>query len=359
MGTITRYIFHKTVFLCIACLSGLVLLIMISRFFGNLSLFAEHNADLQTVLMHTALSVPQVVYWVLPFSVCLGILATQAALSRHVETIAMQACSVSTYRIFLPYILAGILATFAMASVSFYVYPMAQKKADRIENINIRKRDIDGSFSVTGGRFKVGGDIYFVEHMDIDKGIMNNVTCYRTSSGKLRAVLKAEKARWNKQFWSVDRLDVIHLDEKGISMNHSMHALPLERGPADLVMAQTNPEVLPIGDLKNYLEYLEKDGIRSTSVETVYYSRISFSFSPIIMTILVLPFGMRFPRAGGIARGISLGLVLGLLYWFLHSSMTSLGTSGMLQPAIASWAANIAAVSLGITLLYTRRSTYG
>ena len=359
MGTITRYIFKKTVFMCLASLTGLVLLIMVSRFFGNLSMFAEHNTDPQTILLHTALSVPQVIYWVLPFSVCLGILATQAALSRHVETIAMQACSVPTYRIFLPYILAGILATSAMGSVSFYIYPMAQKNADRIENINIRKRDIDGSFSVTGGRFKVGGDIYFVEHMDIDKGIMNNVSCYRTSSGKLSAVLMAEKARWNTQFWSVDRLDVINLGEKGISMERSMQALPLSRGPADLVMAQTNPEVLPIGDLRNYLEYLEKDGIRSTSVETVYYSRISFSFSPIIMTILVLPFGMRFPRAGGIARGISVGLVLGLLYWFLHSSMTGMGSSGIVQPIFASWAANIAAISLGMILLYTRRSTYG
>ncbi|MBN2298383.1 MAG: LptF/LptG family permease [Deltaproteobacteria bacterium] len=345
--------------MCFACLTGLVLLIMISRFFGNLSLFAEHNTDLQTILMYTVLSIPQVVYWVLPFSVCLGILATQAALSRHVETIAMQACSVSTYRIFLPYILTGILATCAMGSVSFYVYPMAQEKADRIENINIRKRDIDGSFSVTGGRFKVGGDIYFVEHMDIEQGIMNNVSCYRTSSGKLTSVIRAEKARWNTQFWSVDKLDVIYLGERGITMDHSMHALPLSRGPADLVMAQTNPEVLPIGDLKQYLDQLEIDGIRSTSVETVFHSRIGFSFSPIIMTILVLPFGMRFPRAGGIARGISVGLVLGLSYWFLHSGVTSLGTSGMLEPVIASWAANIAAVSLGLILLYTRRSTYG
>ena len=345
--------------MCLASLTGLVLLIMVSRFFGNLSLFAEHNTDLQTILSYTVLSIPQIVYWVLPFSVCLGILATQAALSRHVETIAMQACSVSTYRIFLPYILTGILATFAMGLISFYAYPIAQKNADRIENINIRKRDIEGSFSVTGGRFKVGGDIYFVEHMDIKKGIMQNVSCYRTSSGKLTSVLQAEKARWNSRFWSVDKLDVINLSDRGISMDNSMHELPLSRGPADLVMAQTNPEVLPIGDLRHYLDQLEKDGIHSTSVETVYHGRISFSFSPIIMTILVLPFGMRFPRAGGIARGISVGLVLGLSYWFLHSGMASLGTSGILEPVIASWTANISAVSLGLILLYTRRSTYG
>ena len=151
--------------MCIAALTGLVLLILVSRFFGNLSTYAEHNTDLYTILMHTLLSIPQIMYWVLPFSVCLGILATQAALSRHVEVIAMQACSVSTYRIFLPYILVGLLATLIMSALSFYIYPVSQRNADRLENIYIKKRDIEGSFSVSGGRFKVGGDIYFVEHL--------------------------------------------------------------------------------------------------------------------------------------------------------------------------------------------------
>ena len=124
-------------------------------------------------------------------------------------------------------------------------------------------------------------------------------------------------------------------------------------------MAQTSPEVLPIGELRQYLNQLQTDNISSPSVETVFHSRISFTVSPFIMTILVLPFGMRFPRAGGIARGISIGLVLGLLYWFFHSGMTSLGSSGILEPVLASWLANAAAFCMGLILIFTRRSTYG
>lgn len=345
--------------MCVAALTGFVLLIMISRFFGNLSSFAEHNTDLHTILMHTVFSIPQVMYWVLPFSVCLGILAAQAALSRHVETIAMQACSVSTYRIFLPYVFVGFLATCIMSALSFHVYPVSQRNADRLENIYIKKRDIEGSFSVTGGRFKVGEDIYFVEHLDIEQGIMKNITCYRTDSGRLSRVIRAQEARWNEQTWVAGEIEVIHMDDKGIATDYSTSALPLRRGPADLVMAQTSPEVLPIGELRQYLNQLHLDDIRSPSVETVFHSRISFTISPLIMTILVLPFGMRFPRAGGIARGISIGLVLGLLYWFFHSGMTSLGSSGILEPVLASWFANAVALGMGLILIFTRRSTYG
>ncbi|HPJ95197.1 MAG TPA: LptF/LptG family permease [Deltaproteobacteria bacterium] len=351
--------FKKSAFMCIAALTGLVLLILVSRFFGNLSSYAEHNTDLYTILMHTLFSIPQIMYWVLPFSVCLGILATQAALSRHVEVIAMQACSVSTYRIFLPYVIVGLLATLIMSALSFYVYPVAQRNADRLENIYIKKRDIEGSFSVSGGRFKVGGDIYFVEHLDIERGIMQNITCYRMTSGRLTSVIHAQAARWNDATWKADGIEVIDMGEKGITVDQSATTLPLARGPADLVMAQTDPEVLSIDDLRQYLNQLELNGIVSPTVETVFHSRISFTISPFIMTILVLPFGMRFPRAGGIARGISIGLVLGLTYWFFHSGMTSLGASGILGPILASWLANIVALCLGLILFFTRRSTYG
>lgn len=359
ISTITRYIFKKAAFMCIASLSGLVLLILISSIFGNLSSFAEHNTDMYTIILHTLLSIPQMIYWVLPFSVCLGILAAQAAFSRHVETIAMQACSIVSLKIFMPYILVGLLATGMMSALSFYVYPLAQRNADRIENIYIKKRDIQGSFSVTGGRFKVEGDIYFVDHLDIVRGVMQNVSCYRTESGKLISVVRAERSEWDGQTWSSEQTQTIYLDDRGISVNQTTSVLPLERGPADLVMAQTSPEVLPIGDLRDYLDQLHTDGIRSTAVETVFHSRISFTVAPFIMTILVLPFGMRFPRAGGIARGISIGLVLGLAYWFFHSGMTSLGSSGILAPVLASWLANIIALGLGFILLFTRRATYG
>ena len=345
--------------MCIAALSGLVMLIVVSRFFGNLSSYAEHNTDLYTILMHTLFSIPQIMYWVLPFSVCLGIISTQAALSRHVEVIAMQACSVSTYRIFLPYIFVGFLSTCIMSLLSFYVYPVSQRNADRLENIYIKKRDIEGSFSVTGGRFKVGEDIYFVEHLDIEHGMMQNITCYSMASGRISTVIHAEGARWDNKSWAADRIEVIDMDETGITVNHTSKRLPLTRGPADLVMAQTSPEVLSIDDLRVYLKHLRTNGIQSPSVETVFHSRISFTISPFIMTILVLPFGMRFSRAGGIARGISIGLVLGLSYWFFHSWMTSLGASGILGPVFASWLANIVALSLGLILFFTRRSTYG
>lgn len=344
----------------LAALTSLVLLMVISKLFGDLTMFAEYNTSFGTILEYLALSIPKTITLVLPFSICLGILAAQASLSRNSEIIAMQACSVPIIQIYIPYILVGILATGLMAGTSFYLYPMSQKEADKIQNLNIKKGDVAGSFSVSGGRFKVGQDIYGVDNLDVTKGVMDNITCYRFSSGRLSEIIRAEKATWNGNHWVAQGMKTVQLSDKGISEPLMSTVLPLDREPEELVMAQTNTAVLPLPELREYVMQLRDSGTTSPTTETLYYSRISFAVAPLIITLLVIPFGMVFPRAGGIARGISLGLVLGLSYWFLHSGMTELGTSGHVHPLVASWGANVAALIIAyIILLRKQKAVYG
>jgi len=272
----------------------------------------------------------------------------------------MQACSIPLSRIYIPYLLVGLLATGLMAATSFYLYPIAEGKANRLQSLTIKKGDVSGSFTVTGGRFKVGQDIYSVDNLDVTRGIMDNITCYRFSSGRLTEIIRAEGARWEAGRWAARGMRVITLNENGISPPKPALTLPLTREPEDLVMAQTDTEILPLPELGEYLAQLRSSGTASPTIETLYYSRISFAVAPLIITLLVVPFGMRFPRAGGIAKGITMGLVLGLSYWFLHSGMTDLGASGMLPPLVASWGANISALALAAFILFKkRRAVYG
>lgn len=345
--------------MCIAVCTSLTLLVLISVLFSNLGMFAEHDTDGVTIARYVFYSLPQMIHLIIPFSVCVGVIGAQAAFSRHVETIAMQACSVSFARISLPYLGVGLVAVLIMGILSFSLYPLSQRQADKIENVYIKKHDIQGSFTVKGGRFKLGGDIYYVEHMDIARGVMQNVSCYRTRSGRLSAIIRARSATWDGTAWKTQNTEIVHLSTEGISTDRTVSTLPLTRGPADLVMAQPKPEVLTLPELIEYRAHLKEDHIRSVSLDTHLQSRISFAISPLIMTLLVLPLGMRFPRAGGIARGISVGLILGLAYWALHSAMTGAGVSGYVHPAVAAWMADVAALTTGIILLVKRRGTYG
>lgn len=359
MNTLDRYIFRKALFMWLGALVSLVGLVVVAQFFGNISMFSEHAADTVSILLFMALKIPPILSLIIPFSICLGILAAQAQFSRHVETIAMQASGVSDKRIFLPYIVLGLLATLLMGFLAFYASPAAQKQANRIEDIEIRRKGVIGSFSQSGCRFQSGDAIYFAELIDVKAGRLQDITCYRMAAGKLIAVLKAKEAQWDGRRWLAHAMQEIVLSGTRIAVKQGLRYLPLESAPADLITAGPNPDVLTIMELGNYLSRLDVQDLHSRTLETAYYSRISFALAPLIMSLLVLPFGMRFPRTGGIARGVALGLVLGLAYWGLHTGMTTAGASGYVRPLVAAWSANALACITGLALIGRRRGAYG
>ena len=151
----------------------------------------------------------------------------------------------------------------------------------------------------------------------------------------------------------------MYFSRNGITTARGPSSLDLTHPPADLVIAQPGADVLTLGELLEYRKNLKNDRIRSVNLDTQIQSRISFAIAPLIMTLLVLPFGLRFPRAGGIARGISIGLILGLVYWAVHSAMSGAGMAGYIHPVPAAWAADLSALVTGATLMTRRRSTYG
>lgn len=359
MSTLDRYIFQKAFLLWLFTLLSLTGLIILAQSFGSISMFSEHDTSLSTILIYMCLRIPGILYLIIPFALCLGILATQALFSRHVETIAMQAASVSDRRLYLPYLALGLLATLLMGGLSFSVYPLAQKQAERVEALDIRQKDITGSFSADGCRFQAGGAIYYAEILDIPTGRMQNVSCYRMQDGKIATILTARQATWDGKAWRAVGMREIVLNSSRITTRLGDGILPLTNAPTDLVTASATPDVLTLGELRYYLTRLDAADIHSRSLETTYHNRISFTFAPLIMTLLVLPFGMRFPRTGGIARGITLGLILGLLYWGLHSGMITAGQGGYVRPVLAAWSINCLALITAMILIYKRRGTYG
>lgn len=359
MSTLDRYLLKNTLKTWLASLASLALLLLVSRLLGDISTFIEHDVSLSLAGAYLLLSLPQMITLILPFTVCLGILAAQASFARHVETIAMQASGVGARHLSRPYLMVGLIATVCMVAFSGFLAPRAQWEAERIEDAYIKNRDVEGNFTVEGGRFKIGGDIYLVEHLDIEAGTMDGVVCYRTADGRLGEIWRTPRAAWNGGAWQAGDLEVVQLGDEGITVRGGEQRLPLDRRPDALVMAQARPDVLEIHDLKRYNDRLKNSGIASASMETCFQSRVSFMFAPLIMTLLVLPFGRTFPRTGGIARGITLGLALGMAYWGLHSAMTALSARGLVAPVVGAWTANVVAVIGALILYRLKRGTYG
>src|SRR5690606_25358785 len=110
---------------------------------------------------------------------------------------------------------------------------------------------------------------------------------------------------------------------------------------------------LRLKELYQYVKKMHKSGLDTKRVEVTLHSRISLSFTPLVMALLGVPFSTRSRREGGLAKDLGLCLVATFFYWLFYSIGLSLGVNGALPPLVAAWFPSVlfavgVAVYLGI-----------
>ena len=127
-------------------LSVFVLMYLLVDFFGRLRMFLSNNALPSQMAAYFLYNLPMIVSLTLPAAVLVATLLTLGTLSRHSEIIAMKACGVSLYRVFLPIVLcAGALSIFNFLNGEFLV-PEANQRVEQIKRVEIQKKEPRGTF---------------------------------------------------------------------------------------------------------------------------------------------------------------------------------------------------------------------
>ena len=92
-------------------------------------------------------------------------------------------------------------------------------------------------------------------------------------------------------------------------------------------------------------------GIRSRTLCTGSCSRIAFPAACLVFALLGVPLGVR-PRRGGRAAGLIVALALIGGYYFLFVYGDHTAEQGRIAPWMGVWAANIAALAVGLVFFY-------
>jgi len=66
--------------------------------------------------------------------------------------------------------------------------------------------------------------------------------------------------------------------------------------------------------LLSYIDYLDRNGLDATKYETEFWSRVSRTFTVLIMPVLALAFVFGSLRTGGTGGRLMIGVVIGLGY---------------------------------------------
>ena len=181
--TISIYVGKMFLVRTFVILAGMVLILQtLDLLTQSGDILAYHGNGQAQILHYVGLRAPQIIAFVLPFSVLLGTIITLATLNQNSEVIAMKASGLSAHQVLAPLIVASI----AVAAISFTFNDRVVSRAtatldqwqdanygplpiDRGDRTNVWVRDGDDLIDVQqvrgkGGAAQLGGITVYDRH---------------------------------------------------------------------------------------------------------------------------------------------------------------------------------------------------
>jgi lipopolysaccharide export system permease protein len=123
MGSVGRYIFRATLGAFLVVLVSVTILMWMTQALRNVDLMTTQGQNVLVFLGITSLIIPMLIMIIAPFALMIAIAHVLSKLGNDSELIVMNAAGMGPWRVFRPFLAAGLLVSLLVAALSFYVAP--------------------------------------------------------------------------------------------------------------------------------------------------------------------------------------------------------------------------------------------
>ena len=370
MRLLDRYLLRELLVPLGFCLWGFLLLWISSDLFAKLGEFQAKGMVARDIAEYYVVVLPEFLVLVLPIALLLAMLYALTNHARHQEITAIRAAGVSLWRISLPYLGVGFLASLALFAANELWVPSSDGRAEAIKKRHQAAdplapgrneyRNLYFDNARDGRRWRVG--LY-----NFDSGEMTGVGVYpMEQEGAKTWELRADRARRIDGIWTF--YDVVAFKETADTnappvpfLRTNMLAVPeFSETPEEIkseikirdsmTMRAAKKADVPIRDLVNYLR-LHPHPTRSDRywLYTKLEGRLAAPWTCVVVVLIAIPFG----AAGGrrnVYVGVASSIVICFAYFVLLQLGLALGTSGRISAWLAAWFPNLAFGLAGLWL---------
>ncbi len=344
MTLLDRYILREFVRWFVLIMSVFILLYLIVDFFGQIRMFLSNNATPGQMLSYFLYNLPMIATLTLPAAVLVATLLALGTLSRHNEIVAMKACGINLYRVFLPiFVCAGAICILNFLIAEFIV-PDANLRAEYVKRVDIQKQQDRGAFKRDELWYRGKKGIYSFKAFDTDRDTLQGITIHDLDGHfRLLRRIDAEWAEWKDGRWVFHNTLIARFgtsDFPDISWSDRWVA-DLPEKPSDFKVLQKDADKMGYLELKRYIRKLSGEGYDVTRYAADLHGKLAFSFVSLILVMIGVSFSVISERSAGRARSVGAGIIIGFSYWLVHAFALSLGRSGTIPPLLSAWTANI------------------
>lgn len=290
---------------------------LIMAFYNGFSNIGKNGFTLNHAMLSTLLTAPRRAYDLLPIASVIGLLLGLGQLAAKSELIAMASVGVSRLHIALGSLIPAVLLAVSMIVIyetagiagekqSLVVNSYKSHKFSLARNSGVWAKDGDWYFNARAGSAKGRSAGSWLELADVslyqidEQGVLTAITHARTASNR-NAQWQLYDVRLTR--FSADAVTLEHIPQmqwKTQVTNESLEA------------TLSNPRNLRIGELRNNIDYLERNKLDARAFTTAYWGRWFYPIKCVVLCLAVLPFAFGSLRSGGFGKSLFIGIVVGI-----------------------------------------------
>jgi lipopolysaccharide export system permease protein len=360
MRLLDRYLLREFLIPLGYCLCGFLTLWIFFDLFAEMNTFQSkklHGGDIAEFYL---VNMPETLAVILPITVLLALLYALTNHARYHEITAIRAAGVALWRLCLPYLTVGFVASVGLFALNELVVPDSSEAADKIMNRRVpkaagslRPNQVAGlgfTNSRDGRKWLIG--IYNTDTAEMMKVNVN----WKLSDGSSRWLIADRAVRVNNVWRFYDVMEYSESPETGAlplpSVQTNVMAFPEFTETPDEIKSEikisgasrpsarvTKLPELSIQEILSYLN-LHPQPQRENELYTKLYGRLAAPWTCLVAVLIAIPFG-----AGGGRRNVFVGvassIVICLFYYFLQPLCLTFGSAGYMPPWLAAWLPNL------------------
>ena len=336
-------------------------------FFGILALvdlvektrrFGDEAEGLGPILALTLLDVPSGLYAILPLITIIAAISLFLGLARSSELVVTRGSGRSAIRALLgPSVVALLLGAVAVAAFNPIVAVTSREYEAREARLEGDESVL--AFSEDGLWLRQGGEggpvVIRAARSNLDGTVLSGVTFLSYGAdGRLRERVEAASARLGDGRWVATDAKVWPLDAG--NPEAAARTVPTLSLPSTLTADQIHdsfgdPSSIPIWELPAFIRRLEEAGFAAQRHRVFLQMELAQPALLLAMLLIAAGFTMQHQRGRRTGVVVLAAILAGFGLYFLRNLALILGEAGEVPPALAAWAAPVAAIGFALGLL--------
>jgi lipopolysaccharide export system permease protein len=295
------------------------------------------NGDAE-IWRYVSLRAPQIIAFVLPFSVLLGTILTLTQMNQNSEIIALKASGLSAHQVLAPLIIASLAVAIISFAFNDRIVSRATATLNQWQKVEYGPLPID-----RGDRSNVwvrdGDDLIQVDQIK-GKGasaLLAGIKLYDREKGNLVSIVEGKRGTYTGKAWRIEgakRFDV----KSGKLIPLGTITVAEGVRPDQFTLATVDADGLSFGALRSAISDLADAGRPTKALEGAAWHKLSGPLSSILMPLLgaVAAFGVA--RSGKLFLRAVIGMMLGFTFFVADNFALAMGNLGAYPPFLAAWA---------------------